>query len=270
MKPLKFKIDATIFDSLRKEAEKLPKTAPNGGYDKPAGLALLGCKEDVLNMVVPLKMNGGCWDAPDITFESMDKGLRTLIKNDNICVGMALLRHPKWQSSYYDPNNERDSRISNDIRRQVNDFKNCFEDIEQTVWICLYKDYFRTYRATIDTNKRIVLRETSANAIYDNTDKSDVFKIRTGMKETIIAKNKERKEKLKKEREEWEQKQKLLAIEHKKQIELEEHKQKLRSIKDSIKINKDMSEKKKKKIDLGNGMVFILNGEGEYILWQNQ
>ena len=270
MQPLKFKIDATIFDSLREVANDLPERAPNGGHDNPAGLVLLGRKDGAVDTIVPLKMSGGCWDAPEISFKDMDIGLRKLIKNDNVCIGMALVRNPNWHSSYCSIREEVDSRISNDIRRHVHEFKNCFEDIEQTVWISLYKNYFRTYRAVLDEYKRIILRETSSKTIYDNTDKSEVFEIRRKKKADAVIRAKEERENKRKQREIWERRQKLIDIERRKQKEIEEHNQKLREIKDSIKINKDIKEKKKKKIDLGNGMVFILNGEGEYMLWQNK
>jgi hypothetical protein len=254
-KQLEYKINTKVFDELAEFRKTLPKKAPKGGnyhsFENPAGLALLGCKGDMVDTVIPLKMSGGCWDAPEITFKNMDIGLRKVLKEDRHVVGMALVRNLNWQSYR---NNE--AKISGDIKRQIHGFKNSFPDITKTIWVTLHNDYFRTYRVSKDQHGRIVVRETKAKGIYHD-EHGQFFAGKVKKEEAIQAERKRKKE---------EEKRRFQAYEEARRRREENERRRMAARKNTI--NKELSDKKKDQIDLGNGYAMIKNNKGEYILWQ--
>jgi len=252
---LKYKIDTRIFDELVGIRDDLPEYATGAkdgnNHKTPAGLALLGRKNETIDMVVNLRMAGGCWDAPEITYENMDKGLKKVLKKDRVVTGMALIRHPDWE-----PYGQDKSKISNDLRRHIVSFKNCFEDIEQTVWITTADDTFKTYRVIKDKEGRLFVRETKTKGIFEE------HKTNQGLYEDAVRIEQHRKE----------EKKKLKMIEKQKQEKIEETRKKkeVQENKKRIGIDKSLKEKKDSIIPIGNGMCFMKDNKGNYILWQDR
>jgi hypothetical protein len=272
---LNFEIKPEIFDELLIIQDELPSRAIRetvvGGapaYDHPAGMALLGMKDDIVDTVVGLKMSGGCWDAPNINFEDMDKGLQKLIKEDRICAGMALVRHPAWQSNKTD----FDAKIPNQLKSQLHNMRNSFADITKTAWIVVHNDYFRVYRPTKGQDGRVGCAEVSIKSLFSDEAKENK------LISSKLQRDETRKERIVREKREAAEaraaeKVRLAAqIEaEKKQRAAEEEAERKRQEKIQAKVkitNSKFKEAKEDIIDAGGGYVFMKNKKGEYILWQ--
>ena len=170
MKGLDFKVEQSIFDDLLAFREKLPRIASGANradseddqsnYDHPAGLCLLGEEKGLVDTIMPLKMSGGCWDAPNINYDDMDKGFRALLKTGRRCVGMAFIRNPRWGAGWDAPQYE--AKLSQTLRYQIHGMRHSFADISKTVWIVVHKDNFRFYKPSVDKEKRVSIKEIIA------------------------------------------------------------------------------------------------------------
>ena len=259
MSDLDFKIKQTIFDDLIAFRDKLPADATGarkeGGmqnYDHPAGLALLGEDSGFVDTVIPLKMSGGCWDAPNINYKDMDIGFRALIKTGRRCVGMAFIRNPRWGQHYDLPAFE--AKISLNLRSEIHKMRNSFEDIAKTLWIVFHKDNFRFYKPKYDKDKRMTISEvTYKNKIAEEEEVHPVIKAKAlKAKAERVRRAAIKKEKIEKE--------KRYEEERKKKQEKEQER--------AIGLEKDFKEKKKSIIPIGNGLSYVLDGNGQYIILQ--
>lgn len=260
---IEFQINPAILDNLLDIQEHLPNTAiranVKGGqgssYDHPAGLALLGMKEDIVDTVVPLKMSGGCWDAPNINFEDMDKGLHKLIDADRICAGMALLRHPKW----YPNCNEDNAKMPVHLRYQLHSLRNSFKDITKTAWIVVHNNYFRVYRPTKTEDGRVGAREVSMKSLFTEGSHK--------LLKSKVKRDSERKQRLADEKAareaEYEKQRKAEAARRAREVKRHEL-----MINKLAETNNKLKESKEDIIDAGGGYVFMKNKNGDYILWQ--
>lgn len=269
-KKLGFHINPVILKDLKAFQKALPNYATRenvkGGapaYDHPAGMALLGMKDEEVDTIIPLKMSGGCWDAPNINFTDMDKGFRELIDKDRICAGMALVRHPTWnRGEDYDGGA---AKMPTHLKYQLHSMRNGFADITKTAWIILQKDYFRVYRPTLCSSGKIGAREVSVTGLFDEKSQENamVSKHIEAMKGM-----KERKEEQKRERARQEaiwKKQQLERIE-KERISAEKYKQQQQK---KIEVtNAKLKEAKEDIVDAGGGFVFMKGKDGKYVLWQ--
>ena len=263
-----FMIDPEIFTTLLKLQEKLPSIATGenkkdaeAAYEHPAGMTLLGMKDNLVDTVIPLHMSGGCWDAPNINYDDMDKGLRKLIEADRICAGMSLLRHPLWKA-YSEHDN---ARIPSHLKSQLHGLRNSFEDITKTIWIIVHHDYFRVYRPSMGEGGRVGLAEISAKNLFpedakDNTFISNKFEKDKTSKELLIEKRAARKAELERRKKEAEEEIKRAEAEEAKRIK------KMQEKKDAL--NTKLKESKESIVDAGGGYVFMKTKEGKYILWQ--
>jgi hypothetical protein len=257
-KRLDFQIDPKILDELITIQNKLPGYATRanveGGaeaYDHPAGLALLGLKDDIIDTVVPLKMSGGCWDAPNINHEDMYKGLMKLIDTGRMCSGMALIRHPKWDTH---GDEGQVGTMPTHLKSQLHGLRKSFEDITRTAWIVLHNDYFRVYRPTRGTDGRIGAREIKINSLFPKEAfKEALIKAKMDRDNARLARKKAAAEAKKKREKEYLDR-----------IKAEEEKVK----KKSEGIDTALKEGKQSIIDIGGGMVFMRQKDGKYILWQ--
>ena len=260
MSQLDFKVDQKIFKDLLEFRRKLPMHATGGTkegametHDHPAGLALLGETEGLVDMVVPLKMSGGCWDAPNINYKDMDIGFRALIKTGRRCVGMAFVRHPRWGSGWDMPRYE--AKMSHELRYAIHGMKNSFADISNTLWIVMHKDNFRFFKPALSIERRMTISEVKVDSKIETSEEPlDPF---------IVAKlERDRKSK------EAAAKAKLTRLAKKAAIE-EERKKKLMTEKERLDcIDRDLKEGKKETIEIGNGLSYVKNHEGNYIVWQ--
>ena len=280
---LEFQISAKVFDDLMEIQTKLPARATGGltgdgaeetatkatSYDHPAGMALLGEKDGCLDTVIPLRMSGGCWDAPNINYKDMDVGFRALIEKDRICSGMALVRHPTWRTSA--PENER-GVMPNHLKYQLQTMRKSFADITKTAWIVLHQSYFRVYRPTAGKDGRIGCREVAIDKLFSPEDK----------KIGIVAKR------IKEDAATRKAKALALVAAHKAKIErnraiLAARKAEEERVAKEAEAAKKLAEKQKKKIDIlnkklkageediidaGGGYVYMKQKNGEYILWE--
>ena len=262
MKKLDFKVSQNIFDDLLEFRNKLPERATGqnktGGmqsYDHPAGLALLGEDSGLVDTVIPLKMSGGCWDAPNINYDDMDKGFRALLNTGRRCVGMAFIRNPRWGSGWDAPQYE--AKLSQNLRYEIHKLRNSFEDISKTIWIVLHNENFRFFKPCITDQKRMNINEIKVESNLRIEKEKTIDFIEKKLKKDNAVKaaklkaKKEAEEALKKREEETRQKA-LTERQKKEQFEV------------------DFKERKKETIDLGNGFCYILNHEGKYILWQTK
>jgi len=244
-----FKLDNKIFKELSKMRNKLPDRATGSihseKYHDPAGLALLGQKDNKIDKAVYLKMDGGCWDAPEITFKSMDIGLQTMLKDDHTVVGMALLRHDNHYSSIR-------AKISKDMQRAIHSFKNSFEDITKTLWLSIGRNYFRIYRVKNGKEGRIRIVETKATDLYTG-EKPKL------LKEKITKDNNAKERRL--ERTKLRKAEEIRKIRFKKELE-----NKAQTKMD--KINQSLSDKNDSIVNIANGYCFLKQPSGEYILWK--
>jgi hypothetical protein len=269
---LDFEINPSVMDDLITISKKLPLEATRGytkdgqgdNFDHPAGLALLGMKESLVDTVIPLRMSGGCWDAPNINFEDMDIGLRKMISADRICAGMALVRHPKWNTH---ASESEKGKIPHQLKYQLHSLRNSFTDITKTAWIVLQNDYFRIYRPTkSETGKvgcievglgSLFSEDTTASKIIDK--KRDLDGTRKARLEAAKIKRaadlKARLEANKKENE------RLEAV---RQAKIEKDKKKQEELNARIKDGKESI------IDMGGGFCLMKDKKGEYILWKNK
>ena len=248
-----YKIHTKVFDELAEHRETLPDRSgrSENSYDYPAGLALLACKDNMVDMVVPLRRSGGCYDAPNVSFRNMDVGMRKVLKEDRQVVGMALVRHKKWYPTF----SNSEGKISNDLVRNIHDFKNSFADITKTIWIVLHNDTFKTYSVSKDESKRLVINETKARGLYhDEKGKFFAGKIKREKQLRKAEADKKKKEaRRQKERKEARERAKDAA---------------LRKLNAKSVINKAIDEKKQETIDVGGGFVMLKQTNGEYMLWQ--
>jgi hypothetical protein len=257
-KKLDFTIDPAIFDKLLKIQEKLPDEATGGRlddrYDNPAGLALLGQKDDKIDTVVNLTMSGGCWDAPNINHKDFDKGFRKILESNRIVSGMALIRHPDWYDSDIAGFHREDAKIPSHFRAQIHAMKNTFSDITKTAWIVLHNDYFRIYRPSKDEQGRVTINEIKGEYLFGEED------FKHGLVKDKFETEKNRKEAA--------QKKRRLKEEAEKKIKEAEkaHAAKLKKKQDQV--NQDLAEGKKSIISAGNGLSYIKQKDGKYILWQ--
>jgi hypothetical protein len=251
-------IDPKIFDELVDFQKKLPNEATGaskkGGapnYHDPAGLALLGIKEDKIDMVVPLKMSGGCWDAPNINYEDMYKGFQALLNEEHICAGMALVRNPRWNTN----KGSDDAKMPPHLKYQLHTLRKSFSDITKTLWVVVHNGYFRTYRPTQEEGGRVGCREIAAQSLFEKDE----------IGESKLVKNKldrdnKKKEERKKIREE------RLAYARKEEARLA--KIEAERIKAHNAINEKIKEKKESEITLGEGFYLMKDKNGKYILWK--
>lgn len=262
MKRLDFKVSQNIFDDLLEFRNKLPERATGqnkaGGmqsYDHPAGLALLGEDAGLVDTVIPLKMSGGCWDAPNINYDDMDKGFRALLNTGRRCVGMAFIRNPRWGSGWDAPQYE--AKLSQNVRYEIHKLKNSFEDISKTIWIVLHNENFRFFKPCITDQKRMNINEIKVESNLKIEKEKTIEFIEKKLKKDKAAK--EAKARLKKQQALIAKQQaEAIAKERKKKLDFTEA------------LEKDFKEKIKETIDLGNGFCYILNHEGKYILWQTR
>lgn len=259
-----FKIDTEIFNEFEKIKETLPEHAPrtNGieSYCSPSGLALLGAKNNLVDKVVNLKMAGGCWDAPAVTFDGMSKALTKMVKEDRIVVGMALIRSTGW-----DIYNK--IKMPLDMSNNIRKFKRSFEDITKTVWMVIGKDYYRIYRVKKDVKSnrlRISEVKTTATFKHSKEDEENLF-IRRGKKDKELqearkARAKALEEAIKRKKEE--------EIKRKKQLETQKKKEK----EEKGRVDKELKEGKKDIIRIPNsrGLCYLKDKSGMYILWKEQ
>lgn len=252
-----YKIIASVFEDLRQFRDKLPTRASGaskqGGmanYDDPAGLALLGMKDNVIDLVVPLKMSGGCWDSPNINYSDMDLGIQELIKQDRVGIGMAFVRNKRWSDySSYGPN---EAKVSGHLKRQIHGLRNAFQDISKTLWITLQNEYFRVYRPGLDLDKRLTLREIKAKQFFTEQDLKDEF----------IANKIERDRKayeLKKQR-----KEELLKKKVKKEFTVSQVPKDTQALHGAI--ISQINEGKEMKISMGSDYELRKDANGNYIL----
>lgn len=197
---LDFTIEPEIFKSLLNIQSKIPpestgtfKKGAASGYSNPAALALLGAKDGKLDTVIKLNMSGGCWDAPNINHDDMDKGLRKMIDTERIVTGMCLIRHPTFQGEWPD----KFGVMPAHMKGQIHSMRHAFSDITQTVWIVLHKGYFRLYRPTRGADGRIGVAEMRSDYLIEDA-KDDEFvakklaadkkaKIEKALKKKLIA-----------------------------------------------------------------------------------
>ena len=281
---LEFQIKASIFDELVKIQNKLPAQAqnvPEGGsrYDLPAGLALLGMKDNSVDTVIPLRMTGGCWDAPNIGGKDMYDGIEKLMELGRICSGMALVRHPRWATGH----NVNEGSMPDVLRGQLHGLRKNFEDITKTAWVVLHNSHFRLYRPTKGKDGRIGCKEITIEKLFSEEDKKIAIlmnkierdkELRKAKALELIARRKQvamQRAEVKKRAEE-EKKLREAA-----QKDAEEKAELARKIKeDRAKrerkridlINQKLKEGKDEIIDACKGMVYMRQKNGEYILWQ--
>jgi hypothetical protein len=243
----KLTIDPKIFEHLIKIREKLPEHAPHRpgskdgmfGTHSPAGLALLGSKDNLIDIAVELKMSGGCWDTPNINYADMDKGFRELIKKDRIVSGMALIRHIKW-----DAGEDSIAKIPLHFRGVLHSLRHSFENIENTLWVITEKKYFRVYQPTIGDGGRIGAKEVFVKPFLASDDSI-----------LIPLKDKQQEEIIKKREEELEEKRKQKA-------------ERAALLKSKKTLVQEIDKKEKEEINLGNGLSFIKGKDRKYFLWQ--
>lgn len=267
---LAFKIDPAIFKELKTIQRKLPEEATGvykegavEAYDSPAGLALLGVKDGMMDRVVNLAMSGGCWDAPNVNHKDFDKGFRKMIEEDRIVQGMALIRHPHWDENDGEDDDgnidhSHDAKIPTHLKYEIRHLSKTFADITNTAWIILHNDYFRIYRPTKDEEGRIKVLEIPGVRLFDDEAKEDkIIKEKfhfDGHKKAIRAEAKKERERIARERQAYEERR-LKAAQERNKKKLDDTNSKLKEGKDSV-------------IDAGHGMSFVKNKEGKYILWQ--
>jgi len=228
---LDYKINVNLFAELFSYKDKLPIRAPGrNGHGEPAGLALLGKKDNLVDRSVFLKMSGGCWDSPTISYNNMDIGFRKLIKEEREVIGMALIRHPGHDHL----NSEFKQNLPGDLKHNIHRLKNTFKDITKTIWIVVADDTYRIFRVKKDLMDRIVTYEVSTREMCN---KSKQF-----IKKTKVKPKKEKKVK---------------KIKDPRMTEIK-------------KINKAFKEEKESLIPIGNGYSFMKSGNGKYILWRTQ
>jgi hypothetical protein len=268
-KKLEFKIDPKIFNDLQKIRNNLPDEATGEhkkdaaeAYDSPAGLALLGVKEGILDTVVNLAMSGGCWDAPNVNHKDFDTGFRKMIEADRMVVGMALVRHPDWSSDDWRGHEEGDytneAKIPTHLKYEIRHLSHSFADIVKTAWIVLQNDYFRIYKPYKDEEGRLKITEISINDVFDEEAKKVAI---VKDKLTFMANTKEKRAAKKHEMECAKQ------FEIAQEIEREETRIS-RQQKKNKEINKKIKEGTESVIDAGGGLSYVKGKDGKYILWQ--
>jgi len=258
-------INPEILSEMLCIQDKLPQRATGankkGGlgmnYDYPAGLVLLGIKDKLVDTVVPLKMSGGCWDAPNINFDDMDFGLRQLIKVERRCIGMALLRHPRWSLA----SGNDDAKIPDQLKRQLHTLRNSFEDITATVWMVLHNNYFRVYRPTQSGDGRVGAREISIKSLISKDNMKDIH-VKSKIKKDMRIKNDRLKAKKEALRQKEEREKRWAAEERREQARERAHQKKIEAANDKL------NEAKEDYVDIGGGYTFMKSKTGEYILWQ--
>lgn len=243
----KLKIDAKIFDELHKIKRELPSMSPGGEYSNPAGMALLGAKDNLIDEVIYIKGTSGCDDVPGVSYGNVDKGLRKMLKLGKVVSGMALIRNTGLDedcSTYF----------SSQMKQNVREMKNSFPDITKTLWIAFGNNVFKTYGVKKDKVGRLFVNEIKTKTIIHVGDaENKVYKsIRYDeiQKEKRIAAGK-KAAKIAKEKREKEIKEGEKAAKEEKENRF-----------------KEMKDKKKEIIDLGNGYHFRLTRDGKYILWR--
>lgn len=267
-KDLGYKIAPEIFDQLIEIQDDLPNRATGEtkkeaapAYDHPAGLALLGEKDGKLDTIVELAMSGGCWDAPNVNYTDMDKGLRKMLALDHQVVGMALIRHPKWNTQ----KSSEDAKIPTHLKSQIHTLKKSFEDISKTVWIVLHNDYFRLYRPYFGSDQRVLVKETPFRKMFDKEDLTEGLIKDKIARDTEDIKHKlaERKARQEAKKAELKRVKEIKDAEARREDAAEaKRKLKLMTIDQKMKAGKDNI------IDAGGGFVFMRNSKGEYVLWQ--
>jgi hypothetical protein len=266
---LAFTIEPDIFKELLVMQEKLPSDATGEhkkdaepSYDNPAGLALLGLKDGKLDTVVKLAMSGGCWDAPNINHDDMDKGFRKMIAAERIVAGMCLMRHNKWEGNW----GHQDGEMPSHFKYQIHSMRNAFSDITQTVWIILHKGYFKLYRPSKDDRGRVTISEMKSNYIIEDSKKDSFIKAKIE-KDVAVKKARALRKKQNEER------RKRLATDEKKRLldrETRRIAEAAKLKKKTEELDKDFKDGIKDTIDAGNGMSYIKTKEGKYILWITQ
>ena len=291
-----FQIKAAVLDDLIAIQDKLPIKATGGdgtgdnlhaaqAYDHPAGMALLGGKDDEVDTVIPLKMSGGCWDAPNINYNDMDKGFHALISKDRVCLGMALVRHPKWRTIH----DSAEGQMPTHLKAQLHGMRKSFSDITKTAWIVVHNSYFRVYRPTQTKDGRVGCAEIPITSLFSEEDKAAALvmskmqrdkDLRHALAVELVAKRKAKLE-LKKaalKAEEEAKKARAAALEAARKAELErieeahqaELKKQAKARKKSEEIDRKLKEGKDSIIDAGSGFVYMKQANGEYILWQTK
>jgi len=281
---LDFEIKTSIFDDLLAYQQKLPSKATGAtdnspSYENPAGMVLLGQLDGELDTIVPLKMSGGCWDAPNISYTDMDKGFRALIDTGRICAGMALVRHPAWNKS----EDSMQGVMPSHLRQQLHGMRNGFADITKTAWIVLHNNYFRVYRPSKGSDGKITCAEVDVRKLFAKEEikgtivetkllrdvslrKAKALELLNKRKALALAK----REKIRLAKEEEDRRiavrnAELTKIEAAHQAAVEKAK---RAKKKTDEMNKKIKSGEDAIIDAGGGMVFMRQPNGEYILWQ--
>ena len=291
-KKFDLQLRASIFNDLVDIQSKLPARATNGradgdpemdkkaqAYENPAALALLGTKDGEVDTVIPLKMAGGCWDAPHINYDSMDAGFQALIAKDRLCCGMALVRNPRWNVSH----DSMEAKMPDHLRVQLHGMRNSFSDITKTTWIVLHNDYFRVYKPTRSKDGKISAKELPIDKLFSKEDRSDEFVkakidrdkgLRKAKALEIVAKRKaladRRKEEIRVRKEEADRQERIRKEELSKQEAAKQAaEQKAARIKKKVDImNAKLKEGKDAIIDAGNGYVWMRQPDGSYVYWQ--
>ncbi len=249
------KLDVKIFDELQKIKNRLPEMDPGQEWDYPAGLALLGSKDNLIDEVIHLKLTSGCYDVPGISYGSMDKGLRKMLKLDRIVSGIALIKNQGYDS-------ESGTRFSGDMKAKIREMKNSFEDITKTIWISFGANFFRTYRVHKDKEGRLFIDDV----VYGK----EFFHIGEAENKTYIRIEGEKLKKV--EEKAAEARARKAARKRIEKAKIEEEKARREKEKALKKLKetklKEIKSKKKEIIDLGDGYHFRLTRDGKYILWR--
>ena len=274
-----FKINKDILDSLYElrlaENSKKYMEDFHREYGAVALLALLGLDEEkkvIDRFTIPM-VSGGCSDSPDISFKSMDLAFKQLIEQNRICAGMICIRPAEVQSS--------GRSITGQLRINIHGFKKSFTNIKETLWGTVTKEHLSLYCANYDEKKRIVITPIDINLVINKTKGSCVLlkennKLATKEARAILKRNEAYKKKEadriksnKKKEDDKKAKAKLDAIAKKKYAdELRRKESRLKAKKKRT--DKQFSEKKAERIDIGAGYCMIKNKNGEYILWQDK
>ena len=153
-----FKIKPEVMNTLYGFRDKLPPRGPGGRYSVPAGLALLGAKESIIDSTVLLQMTSGCWDLPGVSHKKMDDGLQKIVKMDRYVCGMALIRHPECAKTQ-----TGSTELSGDMKRTIREFESSFYDITKTIWMAISNNYYRFYTVNRHERGNILIEEINAD-----------------------------------------------------------------------------------------------------------
>jgi len=262
-------VDPHVFEELFAFQKDLParstgSTKKDGlpSYDHPAGIALLGMRDNRVDTIYPLAMSGGCWDAPNINHNDMYKGLMKALKDNRIVAGMALVRHPRWHENI---DSSWNAKMPGHLKSQIHGLRNSFEDITKSIWIVVHSNYFRVYRPSKDQDGRVSIREMTSSYIFDeNAKEHRLIKKKLSKDQELRELNAKRKKEREEANRKWQEEQER----YRQESEERERKLSEKRQKKIEEVNFKLKEGSQDIIDAGGGMVFMKDKEGKYILWQ--